>query len=45
MLLKKLLFQHTCQKNEKLWQLLISKEKLIGDRNAQESFLKKMNTL
>lgn len=31
--------------NEKLWSLLLDEEKLIGDRNAQEAFIKKLNTL
>jgi len=30
--------------NEKLWKLLLD-EKLIGDRKAQETFIKKINTL
>lgn len=32
-------------KNEMLWELLLDEEKLIGDRKAQESFIKKINTL
>lgn len=32
-------------KNEKLWQLLVKEEKVIGDRKAQEDFIKKINTL
>lgn len=32
-------------KNEKLWELLLAEEKLIGDRKAQEAFVKKINTL
>lgn len=32
-------------KNETLWKLLLDEEKLIGDRKAQESFIKKINTL
>lgn len=32
-------------KNEKLWELLFNEEKLIGDRKAQEVFIKKINTL
>lgn len=32
-------------KNEKLWELLLDEEKLIGDRKAQEAFIKKINTL
>lgn len=32
-------------KNEKLWKLLFAEEKLIGDRKAQEAFVKKINTL
>lgn len=32
-------------KNEKLWELLLAEEKLIGDRKAQEEFVKKINTL
>lgn len=32
-------------KNEKLWKLLLDGEKLIGDRKAQEAFIKKINTL
>lgn len=32
-------------KNEKLWTLLVDEEKLIGDRKAQETFIKKINTL
>ena len=32
-------------KNEKLWELLLAEEKLIGDRKAQETFVKKINAL
>jgi len=32
-------------KNEKLWELLVKEEKVIGDRKAQEDFIKKINTL
>lgn len=32
-------------KNEKLWELLLAEEKLIGDRTAQEVFVKKINAL
>ncbi|MCD0477465.1 hypothetical protein LPB90_03285 [Chryseobacterium sp. LC2016-29] len=32
-------------KNEKLWKLLSDEEKLIGDRKAQEAFIKKINTI
>lgn len=32
-------------KNEKLWELLLKEEKVIGDRKAQESFIKKINAL
>ncbi|MGQ8869647.1 ABC-three component system middle component 1 [Myroides sp. TSA_177.3] len=32
-------------KNENLWKLLLDEEKLIGDRKAQEAFVKKINTL
>lgn len=32
-------------KNEKLWGLLLDGEKLIGDRKAQEAFIKKINTI
>lgn len=32
-------------KNEKLWELLLDEEKLIGDRKAQETFIKKINIL
>jgi len=32
-------------KNEKLWELLLAEEKLIGDRKAQEVFVKKISTL
>lgn len=32
-------------KNEKLWELLLDEEKLIGDRKAQEAFVKKITTL
>lgn len=31
--------------NEKLWELLLSEEKIIGDRKAQEEFIKKISTL
>lgn len=32
-------------KNEKLWELLLAEEKLIGDRKAQEEFVKKISEL
>ncbi|OOV29145.1 hypothetical protein BXU11_04265 [Flavobacterium sp. LM5] len=32
-------------KNEKLWKLLIREEKVIGDRKAQEEFIKKIIAL
>lgn len=32
-------------KNEELWGLLLDEEKLIGDRKAQETFIKKINTI
>lgn len=32
-------------KNEELWGLLLDEEKLIGDRKAQEAFIKKINTI
>lgn len=32
-------------KNEKLWELLLDEEKLIGDRKAQEALIKKINIL
>lgn len=32
-------------KNNKLWEFLLDEEKLIGDRKAQELFIKKINTL
>lgn len=32
-------------KNEKIWELLIREEKVIGDRKAQEEFIKKINAL
>jgi len=32
-------------KNEKLWKMLSDDEKLIGDRKAQEAFIKKINTI
>ncbi|WP_313139101.1 ABC-three component system middle component 1 [Myroides sp.] len=32
-------------KNGNLWKLLLDEEKLIGDRKAQEAFVKKINTL
>lgn len=32
-------------KNEKLWELLEKEEKVIGDRKAQEAFIKKINAL
>lgn len=32
-------------KNENLWKLLLDEEKLIGDRKAQETIIKKINTL
>lgn len=32
-------------KNEKLWELLAKEEKVIGDRKAQEEFIKKINAL
>lgn len=31
--------------NTKLWELLVKEEKVIGDRNAQEEFIKKINAL
>lgn len=31
--------------NEKLWELLVKEEKIIGDRKAQENFLKKINEI
>lgn len=32
-------------KNNKLWEFLLDEKKLIGDRKAQELFIKKINTL
>lgn len=32
-------------KNEKLWELLLKEEKVIGDRKAQEEFINKVNAL
>lgn len=32
-------------KNEKLWKLFLDEGKLIGDRKAQEAFIKNINTL
>ena len=32
-------------KNENIWNLLLKEEKLIGDRKAQEEFIKKINAL
>ncbi|HEX8377673.1 MAG TPA: ABC-three component system middle component 1 [Pedobacter sp.] len=32
-------------KNEKFWELLLAEEKLIGDRKAQEEFVKKISAL
>jgi len=32
-------------KNERVWKLLLDEEKLIGDRKAQEAFIKKINSL
>ncbi len=31
--------------NKKLWELLMKEEKVIGDRKAQEEFIKKINAL
>lgn len=31
--------------NKKLWELLVKEEKVIGDRKAQEEFIKKINAL
>ncbi len=32
-------------KNEKIWELLMREEKVIGDRKVQEEFISKINTL
>ncbi len=32
-------------KNEKLWELLLKEEKVIGDRKVQKEFIKKINSL
>lgn len=31
--------------NEKLWELLLTEEKIIGDKQGQEAFIKKINAL